>query len=197
MKIGRKDHPRATIADLYAIPEEERFHELIDGEIVRKAAPSGEHGGAQVELAGRLNVPFGRRPGGRWPGGWWFGSEVEIQFGEDVCCPDLAGWRRERVPERPRGIPVSVRPDWVCEILSTNRRNDLVRKKHIYHRHEVGHYWIVDPDQETLAVYRWHTDGYLEVLAAESGSRVRAEPFDAIELPVGTLFGKDEDEDAL
>ena len=91
-------------------------------------------------------------------------------------------------------MPVTLRPDWVCEILSTNRRNDLVKKKHIYHRHQVGHYWIVDPEQLTLLVYRWHPDGYLEVLSAQRGDRVRAEPFDAVELPVGVIFGDDEED---
>ena len=100
-------------------------------------------------------------------------------------------WRRERVPERPTGTPVLIAPDWVCEILSTNRSNDLVRKKHIYHRHHVGHYWIADPAEKTLAVYRWHLDGYLEVLAAERSQRVRAEPFEVIELLVGALFGEE------
>jgi hypothetical protein len=56
----------------------------------------------------------------------------------------------------------------------------------------VSHFWIVDPIEETLDVYRWHTDGYLQVLAAERGDRVRPEPFDAIELCVGVLFGDDE-----
>jgi Uma2 family endonuclease len=183
---------RATLADLYAIPEDERFHELIDGEIVEKAAPSGEHGGAQAGVVGSLLPSFGRRPGGRWPGGWWFASDVDIQLGEDICRPDVLGWRRDRVPAQPRGMPVRTIPDWVCEIVSgSNRRNDVVRKKRIYHRSEIGHYWILDPDEATLSVYRWHPDGYLEVLAAERGQRVRAEPFDAIELAVGVLFGDD------
>lgn len=72
---------------------------------------------------------------------------------------------------------VTITPQWTCEILSEDKRNDLVRKKHIYHRHHVDHYWILDPEQGTLAVYRWHADGYLEVLAAERGQLVRAEPF--------------------
>ncbi len=184
---------RATLADLLGIPEEERFHELIDGEIVEKATPTGEHGGTQADLVVLLGGPFGRRPGGSLPGGWWFAVEVELQLGEHVCRPDVVAWRRDRVPERPRGTIVGVRPDWTCEILSTNRRNDLVRKKHIYHGAQIPHYWIIDPAEETLAVYRWHTDGYLEVLAAERGERVRAEPFDAIELPVAALFGGDEE----
>lgn len=87
-----------------------------------------------------------------------------------------------------------IRPDWICEVLSTNRRNDLIKKKRAYHRHEVGHYWLVDPVEETLAVYRWHQDGYVEVLIADREERVRAEPFAAIELKVGVLFGEDDDE---
>ena len=186
--------PRANLADLLAIPEEARRHELIDGSIVEKGTASGEHGAAQRKLS-ELIGPFERRPGGRWPGGWWFATEVEISFDEiNTFRPDIVGWRRDRVPERPRGTPIAVRPDWVCEILSTNRRNDLVRKKRGYHRFEVPYYWILDPDEATLMVYRWSETAYLEILAAERGDRVKAEPFEAIEMEVGVLFG-DEDED--
>jgi len=89
-----------------------------------------------------------------------------------------------------------VRPDWTCEILSTNKRNDLIKKKRIYHRHQVPHDWIVDPSEETLTVYRWAPDGYTEILVGERGERVLAEPFEAIPLVVGVLFGDDEDEAA-
>jgi Uma2 family endonuclease len=107
--------------------------------------------------------------------------------------PDVAGWRRERLPVLPREVPVRVIPDWICEILSTNRADDLVAKMRLYHQSRVPHYWIVDPDAETLAVFRWHEDGYLHVLGAERAERVRAEPFDAIELAVGVLFGDDDE----
>lgn len=179
----------ASLSDFLAIPEERRFHELIAGEIVEKAAPSAEHGTTQLEVGGRLLGPFGREPPSGGPGGWWLMTEVEIRFGEEVCRPDVVGWRRDVVGERPRGKVIEQVPQWVCEILSEDKRNDLVRKKHIYHRHQVTHYWILDPEQGTLAVYRWHADGYLEVLSAERGQSVRAEPFDAVELPVGGLFG--------
>lgn len=183
---------RATLEDFFAIPEEERFHELIDGEIVQKANPSFEHGDAQGTLV-HILFPFRRPPGGSGPSGWWFGTEVEVQLGDQICRPDVSGWRRERVPERPHGSPVRSVPDWTCEVLSSsNKRLDLVRKKRLYHQHHVNHYWIIDPDLETLAVHRWHTDGYLEVLVAERGQRVRAEPFEALELKVGLLFGDDE-----
>src|SRR5512132_1720086 len=121
--------PAATLEDLLAIPEEARRHELIDRVIVEKGAASGEHGGVQRRLSARID-PFERRPGGRWPGGWWFATELDVYFDPaNTFRPDIAGWRRERAPEPPRGAPVTLRPDWVCEILSSNRRNDLVKKK--------------------------------------------------------------------
>lgn len=187
---------RATIEDLFAIREELRRHELIDGEIIEKGTATGEHGATQAELVTVLGRRFGRRPDAGWPGGWWFAINVEVASGDDVFRPDVVGWRRDRVSERPAGTPIRVLPDWVCEILSTNRRHDLVKKKRAYHREKVPHYWILDPTEETLAVHRWSPDGYTEVLAAQRGERVRAEPFDAVELAVGTFFGDDEPDDA-
>ena len=184
----------ATVADLLAIPEEHRRHELIDGVLVEKEAASGRHGGAQVRIARRLG-PYDRRPGGSSPGGWWFATEVEIQLADtQVFRPDVAGWRRERMSALPSEVPIAIRPDWICEILSTNKRNDLIKKKRAYHVHGVGHYWLVDPTDETLAVHRWHPDGYVEVLIADRDERVRAEPFEAIEIRVAVLFGDDDDE---
>jgi len=179
------------------MPEDPRA-EVIDGEIVQKAAPSAEHSDAQSALLTWVRRRFGRGGGGpHRPGGWWILVEVEIEIeAHEVYRPDVAGWRRERVPERPRGRPVRMAPDWVCEVLSrSNARNDLVKKFRAYHRARVGHYWIVDPDDETLVVYRWNEGGYLAVLTANKGETVRAEPFDALELPVGVLFGEDDPEE--
>lgn len=183
----------ATIDDLLAIPEADRRHELIEGVIEPKGAASGRHGAAQVRLAGHV-LPFNRRPGGSGPGGWWFATEVDIFFdAANTFRPDVVGWRRERVARQPEETLVEARPDWVCEILSTNRRNDLVRKKRVYHRHRVPHYWILDPDEGTLTVYRWASEGYLELVTAERGEEVRPEPFEAVPLRVGALFGDDEE----
>ncbi|WP_437333403.1 Uma2 family endonuclease [Sorangium sp. So ce394] len=186
----------AKLEDLLAIPEADRRHEIIDGELLEKGVATGEHGGAQADLVTALNHRFGRRPGGRWPGGWWFATEVEISFAPaQVYRPDVVGWRRERAPQRPTGVPITLLPDWICEILSTNRRNDLVKKKRTYHQCQVPRCWIVDPAEETLAVHRWGPDGYIEILAAQRGEIARAEPFDAIALPVDVLFGDDEPEE--
>lgn len=186
------DNP-ATLEDLLAIPEAERHHEVIDGELVEKGAASGEHGGTQADLVSTLNSRFSRRPGGRWPGGWWFATEVEIVFAPNqIFRPDVVGWRRERAPQRPTGFPITLLPDWIGEVLSTNRSNDLIKKKRVYHRYQIPHYWILDPADKTLAVHRWDPDGYIEVLAAHRTERARAEPFNAVELNIGVLFGDDE-----
>jgi Uma2 family endonuclease len=112
-----------------------------------------------------LRSPFQRKPGGGGPGGWWIATEVEVLLqGDEVVRPDVLGWRRETCPERPTGTPVRVRPDWICEVISPTRaKDDTVRKLRLYHHVAIGHYWIVDPRDATLAV----------------------------ELSVGTLFGED------
>ena len=182
-----------TLEDLLAIPEDRRFHELVQGSLFEKDAASGKHGQAQTRL-GRSLGSYDRSGGPpERPGGWRFASEVEVYFdAANTFRPDVAGWRRERLAELPDTAPIRVAPDWVCEILSTNRRHDLVKKKRVYHAHNVGHYWILDPIEETLLVNRWSADGYIEVIAAERGERVRAEPFDAVELSLNVLFGGDE-----
>jgi Uma2 family endonuclease len=187
----------ATTADLLAIPENERFHEIIGGELVRKAMPSIRHGGAQAGLTIQIGGAYNRRPGGRLPGGWRFATETEIRFEDkEVYRPDVAGWRRDRLPELPDEFPMTVRPDWVCEIVSpSNERNDVVRKMRTYQRSGVPHYWIIDPIAETLIVYRWTEGGFLLVQSAQGEERVRAEPFDAVSLSVrGLLEGNDDEE---
>jgi Uma2 family endonuclease len=190
---------RFTLDDFWAIPEADRFHELLAGELIQKAAPSAEHGDAQAGVVGAVRGPFQRKPGGGGPGGWWIATEVEVllETGE-VVRPDVLGWRRESSPERPAGMPVLLRPDWLCEVVSpTNAKQDTVRKLRLYHRVSIPYYWIVDPRDSTLTVMRWSIDGYVTLLRAERGEVVRAQPFDAIELVVGTLFGDDPPELAL
>lgn len=185
----------ATIADLLSIPPDQRFHEIIDGDLVRKAPPSGEHGDAQSALVSRIKGPFQRRPGGKLPGGWWIATELEIQLAPNqIYRPDIVGWRRDRVPERPTGTPILPRPDWISEVLSpSNPGTDRVKKLNRYHQFGVPHYWLVDPIEESLSVFRWTADGYLLVLAADREARVRAEPFEAVEIVVAGLFGEDEE----
>jgi Uma2 family endonuclease len=185
----------AALADLLALPEEGRGYEIIDGELAEKET-SAEHGVAQSRIS-RLLGPFDRKPSGREPGGWWFAPEVLIDFGpKQQLRPDVVGWRREPMPERPTGSIVAVRPDWIFEIISpSNASNDTVKKKRTYHQYQVPHYWLLDPVRETLSVLRWSPDGFIEILSAMRGETVRAEPFDAIEISVGVFFGDDDAEE--
>ena len=192
---AKKPPGPATVDDLLAMPDEDRY-ELIGGALVPKEAGRGPHGRAQIAVGSALYGPFARRSGGPpdRPGGWWFATEVLVRFGDQIRRPDVAGWRRERMTDLPVEAPISIVPDWICEILSpTNASNDTVVKMDLHHRCHVAHYWLIDPRDETVAVYRWTAEGYLHVLGAQRGERVRAEPFAAVELVVGVLFGDDDD----
>jgi len=182
----------ATVADWLAQPDGARA-ELIDGELIEKAAPTFEHGLAQGHTVGTLGGAFNRRVGGPGgPGGWWLATEVDILLDGRGYRPDVAGWRRDRLPAPPKERPVTIRPDWLCEIVSeSNRAVDTVTKLRRYHQAGVPHYWILDQMDRTLTVYRHTSEGYLVALRAEATERVRAEPFDAIELLVAVLLGDD------
>jgi Uma2 family endonuclease len=184
---------KSTLDEFWAIPEHERFHELIGGEIIPKATPSGEHGDAQSWIVGIVKPRFQRSPGPGGPGGWWIATEVEVVLdGTEIVRPDVLGWRRDRCPQRPTGSPVKQRPDWICEVVSPSKpKHDTVTKLRVYHRTAIAHYWLVDLRDSTLTVMRWTSDGYLTLLRAERGEVVRPEPFEQIELAVGILFGDD------
>lgn len=183
-----------TFADLLRIPEEQRWHEILDGELLHKALPRGEHSVSQSRMVISL-AQFDRRLGGAHrPGGWWLLTEPTIRLSpHEILQPDLAGYRRERVPGKPSGYPLELRPDWVCEIMCDGdaRRRDGIQKRRIYADHGVPHYWLLDTEREQLVVLRLGEHGYGEVLTAGRSERVCAEPFAAIELPVGVLFGDD------
>ena len=109
--------------------------------------------------------------------------EPELHLGDDVLVPDLAGWRRERLPAIPDAPALMLPPDWACEIISPSTGAlDRGRKMQVYAREQVGHLWIVDPSPRTLEIYRLE-DGRWVVVGTHAGSaHVRAEPFEAVEL---------------
>lgn len=181
-----------TLADWLAAPEDARL-ELIDGELIEKAAPTFEHGSAQTLTAGAIAGPFHRRPGGPGgPGGWWIATEVDVAIDGRGYRPDICGWRRDRMPTPPKERPVTARPDFICEIVSeSNRAVDTVTKLRRYHQAGVSHYWINDQVDRTLTVHRHTSDGYLVALRAGEDETVRAEPFESVELEVRVLLGGD------
>ena len=181
-----------TVEELLAREDEHRF-ELIRGTLIEKAAPTMEHAAAQLGAGSALTERFQRGRGG--PGGWWFAVELDIRLGAELFRPDICGFRREKHPQRPSGRPVHVVPDWVCEVLSvSNESRDRVEKLETYFRSAVPHYWIINPVEGTLEVYRRTDLAYALVKTAHRGQRVRAEPFDAVELSVDELLGDDVEE---
>ena len=181
----RRELKRATYEDVLSAPDN-KVAEILDGELFLSPRPAPRHSVASSRLGGAL-VPFDDGPDG--PGGWWILDEPELHFGEHVVVPDLAGWRRARLPAIPDTAFFSLAPDWVCEVLSpSTERIDRGRKLRIYAEAGVAHAWFVNPVERTLEVLRLR-DGAWTIVAVCSGSdMVRVEPFDAIELALGRLW---------
>jgi Uma2 family endonuclease len=111
--------------------------------------PASLHARAASSLGGELYGPFDRGRGG--PGGWIILDEPELHLHGDMLVPDLAGWRRERMPELPDASAFELAPDWVFEVLSpSTAATDRAEKMPIYAREQVGQLWLVDPIAKTL-----------------------------------------------
>ncbi len=182
---------RATLEDWRALVLVDEPVEFIQGQLVRKAMATARHGRVQMRITSAVS-PYDRQ-GGDGPGGWWLAVEVDMQLGEDGLRPDFCGWRRDKCPEFPTEDPalgvVTAAPDWVCEVLSkSTAARDKGAKMHIYHRERVGHYWLADPLNETITVYRWHPEGYLFVTAAGGAEAAHLEPFPAVDILPADLF---------
>ena len=167
--------------------------EILDGELYATPRPGPRHADASSGLSGALRGPFDRGRGG--PGGWRILGEPELHLGSDVLVPDLAGWRRERLPRLPDAAFFSLAPDWICEVVSpSTAAMDRVTKLAIYAREGVPHAWLVDPIARTLEVLRLNA-GRWTILSTWSGlSIVRAEPFEAIDLDLALLWEEASDE---
>jgi Uma2 family endonuclease len=173
---------RATYEDLLKVPDL-LIAEIIDGELITSPRPASPHARA-TSVIGRVLDPFDQRPGGPGsPGGWWILFEPELHLGVDILVPDLAGWRRERMPVLANVPYFELAPDWVCEVVSpTTGRIDRVRKMPVYAREQVDYVWLVDPLMRTLEVYRLEGQRWVVVSTYGGEDRVHAEPFEAIEL---------------
>lgn len=135
--------------------------------------------------------------GGDAPGGWWILVEPELHLDDDILVPDLAGWRRERMPRITRDMKFfTLAPDWVCEVLSpSTARVDRGLKLPLYARRRVQHVWIVDPLARVLEAYRLDGVGERYVLAAscEGFAPRHVEPFGFVALDFERVWLPDED----
>jgi Uma2 family endonuclease len=176
----------ATYADLYDVPDN-FVAEMFDGDLYASPRPAIRHTHA-ASVLGMLLEPFHRVRNG--PGGWLILDEPELHFGNDVVVPDLAGWRRERMPELPAAAYFTLAPDWVCEVLSPSTEAlDRGKKLRVYAREGVAHLWLVEPLRQTLEVLRLDSGRRSELAIHEGRVGIRAAPFDAIEIDLGALWG--------
>lgn len=177
---------RATYEDLYGIPEN-MTGEIIGGELHVSPRPSRRHTNAASTLGGELIPAFRFGRGG--PGGWIIIIEPEIGLGEDILVPDLAGWKRERFPVEEPHNWISTVPDWVCEVLSPGTvGKDKIKKMPVYAQHGIPHCWLIDPIEKTLEIYRLQTGKWLILGMYAENARLRAEPFQEIEIDLSNLW---------
>ena len=164
-----------------------RVAEIVDGTLYTHPRPAMPHALASSALGNDLGNPFQFGRGG--PGGRWIIDEPELHFGEEILVPDLAGWRRERMPGFPDTAYVTLAPDWVCEVLSAStRRLDLHGKRPIYAREGVGHLWLVDPTDRTLEAFELRDGQWVLTGSAKDDEPVSIPPFDAITFSLGDLW---------
>ncbi len=176
----------ATYEDLCKLPDNV-VGELIDGFLYASPRPASRHAFATSALGAVLGTAFGLR--GARPGGWCILFEPELRFGSNTLVPDIAGWRRERMPEVPDVAAFELSPDWVCEVLSpSTERLDRARKMAVYSHEGVGHLWLVNPISKTLEVFKRGTPNWVLLVVHGDAERVRAEPFEAIELDLSELW---------
>jgi Uma2 family endonuclease len=193
VSAARKLRP-ATYADLEAVPAHQ-VAELIGGMLYVMPRPAPRHANAETTIASVLHGPFQRGRGG--PGGWWILVEPELHFPDptgatpfDALSPDVAGWRRERLPELPVEAYFTLPPDWVCEVISKSTEEvDRNEKMPAYAREGVAHAWLVDPVKRTLEAYTLLPGRHWsEPVIHRGDARVRVPPFDAIELELSALW---------
>ncbi|MBX3190507.1 MAG: Uma2 family endonuclease [Labilithrix sp.] len=188
---GERNSPEVEAAWRAAPPQV--VAEIVGGVLHTMPRPARRHTIAATNLGEELGPPFKRGRGG--PGGWVILDEPEIHLGAmpDIVVPDLAGWRRERMPDAAGGEEAppyyELAPDWACEVLSPRTEAfDRGEKVPLYARERGRHVWLVDPIEQTLEVFRLDGERYSLVGVHHGAARVRAEPFDAIELDLAVLW---------
>ena len=141
---------RLTYEDYRTTPDDERY-ELLDGHLIMVPAPNLTHQKVQSRLGRRLAQFIEGHALGEF-----FFSPCDVVLGDtDVVQPDLLFVSRDRAHLLSGGDNVQGAPDLVVEILSpATAERDRGYKRAIYERHGVAEYWLVDPDGETISIYR-------------------------------------------
>jgi Uma2 family endonuclease len=178
--------PRATYQDVLDAPEG-MIAEILDGALRLQPRPAARHQFAVSRLTVALQGPFDLGTGG--PGGWWFACEPELHLGGDVLAPDLAGWRRDRMPAFPDTPAVRQAPDWICEVSSPSTRvYDRTAKRDRYAWRGVEFLWMVSTEARTLEAFALRDGRWTLTGAFGPGDRVAAAPFSEVPFPLDLLW---------
>lgn len=172
-----------TLADLEALPPG-MVGEIIEGVLYTMTKPRARHQRTTTAISAGLWGPFDNGGSGR--SGWWIITEPGIELpNTPEISPDVAGWRRTRMPELPVDEPIRIVPDWVCEILSpTTRRHDLLVKQPYYAKVGVQYHWLVDLEAHTLTAQRLESGRWVTLGVFSEEAAARIEPFDVVPLDV-------------
>jgi Uma2 family endonuclease len=176
----------ATYEDLCQVPDH-LVAQIIHGQLITLPRPAPRHARASSIMSGKLVPSYDEGIGG--PGGWWILFEPELHLHPHILVPDLAGWRRERMPSLPDTAWFGLAPDWVCEVLSpSTQRMDRADKLPIYASQGVGYVWLVDPEAKTMEVFS--LDGGLWRLERvyQGEEEVCSPPFEALRFSLGSLW---------
>lgn len=165
--------------------------EIVSGMLLMSPPPRFRHQRAFGRLFSSLDIALGGGDARDRSPAWCFVQIPEIHLGPgpDMLNPDIAGWRVDRAPGLDE-YPFRTAPDWVCEVLSpTTERYDRGTKLPVFAGHGTGHAWLVDPDERVLEVFRL-TDakGAIQVARFADDARVRAEPFESVEIELAALW---------
>jgi len=184
--MNRPAEREAQYQDLFDLPDN-LIGEILHGQLVTQPRPAPKHARAASIIGGEMVPPFDQGRNG--PGGWWILFEPELHLGRHILVPDLAGWRKERMPTFPEEAYFTLAPDWVCEVLSPGTaRTDRVVKMPIYAGQGVQWLWLVEPILRTLEVFRLHEGHWLLEAAWQQEDEVRAPPFAEIAFSLGGLW---------
>jgi Uma2 family endonuclease len=174
-------------SELLALPEN-LVGEIIAGQLYTQPRPAGPHAIASSSLLMDIGNPYHKGKGG--PGGWWILDEPEVHFIRDteVLVPDIAGWRRERLPHIPSGHRFEVVPDWVCEVLSPNTaKKDRIQKMPTYAHYGVHYLWLLDPLARTLEALELNDGKWMINGVFKDDDKVSIAPFAEVVVDLSEL----------
>ncbi|MBF0226913.1 MAG: Uma2 family endonuclease [Desulfobacterales bacterium] len=176
----------ATYEDLYKIPES-MIGQIINNKLVVTPRPSYRHASVTSDLGAEIIPPYKFGRGG--PGGWIILYEPEIKLGENIFVPDLAGWKKEKLLKLPATNYISISPDWICEVLSpSTEKTDRARKMPIYAQFGVSYFWIIDPIEKVLEIFKLSGNQWIVVGTYAEDDKVKPEPFQEIEIDLKNLW---------